>query len=248
MELQGAVSIVTGGNGGLGQRICRALAEAGSDVAVVYARSRDEAMEVAAALRDAGVRAGAFQCDVTRPDQIERMVSEVQQAFERIDVLVNDAAYNKMIPFSDLDGAYEEWDRMMDINLKGPMMCIRAVVPVMRRLGAGRVVNISSVAGMSPSGSSIPYGVAKAGLNHLTRCTAVGLAPEILVNCIAAGYMEGTRATANLDPEFRRAAREGAVLRRPVDKDDVAAQVVAFCRTDSVTGQTLVMDSGRLFH
>ena len=118
MELQGTVSIVTGGNGGLGRRICRALAEAGSDVAVVYARSRDQAEEVAAGLGDTGVRAGAFQCDVTRPDQIERMVSEVQQTFGRIDVLVNDAAYNKMIPFSDLDGAYEEWDRMMDINLK----------------------------------------------------------------------------------------------------------------------------------
>ena len=118
----------------------------------------------------------------------------------------------------------------------------------MQRQGGGRVVNISSVAGMAPSGSSIPYAVAKAGLNHLTRCMAVGLAPEILVNCIAAGFLEGTRATANLSLEFQEAARTGALLRRAADKDDVADQVVSFCRTDSVTGQTLVIDSGRLFH
>ena len=97
-------------------------AEAGSDVAVVYARSRDEAEEVARGLSDTGVRARAFQCDVTRPEQIERLASEVLETFGRIDVLVNDAAYNKMIPFGDLDGAYEEWDKMMSINLTGPML------------------------------------------------------------------------------------------------------------------------------
>ena len=248
MDLQGTVSIVTGGNGGLGQRICKALAGAGSDVAVVYARSRDDAEEVARGLHDTGVRAQAFQCDVTRPEQIERLASEVLDAFGRIDVLVNDAAYNKMIPFDDLDGAYEEWDKMMSINLTGPMLCIRAVVPAMKRQSGGRIVNISSVSGMAPAGSSIPYSVAKAGLIHLTRCMAVGLAPEILVNCIAAGFLEGTRATANLDPAFQEQGRTGSLLKRAADKDDVADQVVSFCRTDSVTGQTLVIDSGRFFH
>lgn len=248
MDLNGTASIVTGGNGGLGQRICRALADAGSDVAVVYSRSRDGAEEVASGLHDTGVRARAFQCDVTRPEQIERLASEVLDAFGRIDILVNDAAYNKMIPFDDLDGAYEEWDKMISINLTGPMLCIRAVVPAMKRQGGGRVVNISSVAGMTPSGSSIPYAVAKAGLNHLTRCMAVGLAPEILVNCIASGFLEGTKATGNLSVEFQEAARSGALLKRAADKDDIADQVVSFCRTDSVTGQTLVIDSGRFFH
>ena len=248
MDLQGTVSIVTGGNGGLGQRICHALAGAGSDVAVVYARSREEAEGVADRLRRTGSRAQAFQCDVTEPQQVERLAAQVLDEFGRIDVLVNDAAYNKMIPFDDLDGAYEEWDKMLSINLTGPMLCIRAVVPAMKRQGGGRIVNISSVAGMFPSGSSIPYSVAKAGLNHLTRCMAVGLAPGILVNCIAAGFLEGTRATANLDPAFQERARSGSLLRRAADKDDVADQVVSFCRTDSITGQTLVIDSGRFFH
>ena len=143
---------------------------------------------------------------------------------------------------------YEEWSHIIDVNLTGPMLCTKAVAPAMKRQGAGRIVNISSVAGLAPSGSSIPYAVSKAGLIHLTRCMAVGLAPDILVNCIAPGYLEGTRATANLDPAYRERARTGSLLRRAVDKDDIARQVVEFCRTDSITGQTLVMDSGRIFH
>ena len=248
MQIQGSVSIVTGGNGGLGQRICHALAQAGSNIAVVYSRSKNEAEKVATNLTDTGANAKAFQCDLTKPLQIESLASDVLDFFGRIDILVNDAAYNKMVPFDDLDGASKEWDKMMSVNLTGPMLCIKAVVPAMKTQGHGRIVNISSVAGMAPSGSSIPYAVSKAGLNHLTRCMAVGLAPEILVNGIAAGFLEGTRATANLDPEYREAARNGALLKRATEKDDVANQVVSFCRTNSITGQTLVVDSGRFFH
>ena len=109
-------------------------------------------------------------------------------------------------------------------------------------------MNIASIAGLSPSGSSIAYAVSKAGLIHLTRCMAVGLAPTILVNCIAPGYLEGTRATTNLDPAYQEQARMGALLRRAADKDDIAEQVVTFCRTDSITGQTLAIDAGRFFH
>ena len=249
MELSGAVAIVTGGNGGLGQRICHALAGAGTNVAVVYARSMGQAEGVARDLQDDGVRSEAIQCNVTAPDQVESLVSQVLERFGRVDILVNDAAYNKWIPFSDLEAlTYEEWSKIIDINLTGPMMCIKAVAGPMKRQGAGRIVNISSVAGLAPSGSSIPYAVSKAGLNHLTRCMAVGLAPEILVNCIAPGYLEGTRATSNLDPTYRERARDGTLLKRAADKDDIAEQVVAFCRTDSVTGQNLVIDSGRYFH
>ena len=249
MDLKGAVAIVTGGNGGLGRRICHALAGAGCDVAVVYAQSRDEAQAVAGELRDMSVRAEAFQCDVTQPQQVQNLASQVLETFGRVDILINDAAYNKWIPFDDLDAmTYEEWNKILDVNLTGPMLCIKAVAPAMKRQGAGRIVNISSGAGLSPSGSSIPYAVSKAGLNHLTRCMAVGLAPEVLVNCIAPGFLEGTRATSNLDPAYREQGKARSLLKRAADKDDVADQVVAFCRTDSITGQTLVIDSGRVFH
>ena len=249
MNLKDTVAIVTGGNGGLGQRICHALAEAGAHLAVVYARSRDEAQAVADQLRNTGVRAEAMQCDVTVPQQVDALVSGVLESFGRVDILVNDAAYNKWIPFNDLDAmSYEEWNKIINVNLTGPMLCIKAVAPAMKRQGAGRIVNISSGAGLAPAGSSIPYAVSKAGLNHLTRCMAVGLAPEILVNCVAPGYLEGTRATSNLEPGYGERAIMRTLLKRAVDKDDVAEQVVAFCRTDSITGQTLVIDSGRFFH
>jgi len=249
MQLRGTVAIVTGGNGGLGQRICHALARAGSNVAVVYAQSRESAQAVAAELKGAGVRAEAMACDVTSPSQVQDLVSRVLDTFGRLDILVNDAAYNKWIAFQDLDAlTYDEWQKILAVNLTGPMLCIKAVAPAMRKQGAGRIVNIASIAGLSPSGSSIPYAVSKAGLIHLTRCMAVGLAPAILVNCIAPGYLEGTRATANLNPAYQERAREGALLKRAADKDDVADQVVAMCQTDSITGQTLVIDAGRFFH
>jgi 3-oxoacyl-[acyl-carrier protein] reductase len=249
MELKGTVAVVTGGNGGLGQRICHALAKAGCDVAVVYARSRESAEALAAELRSGGVRAQAMQCELTDPAQVQQLAVRVLEAFGRIDILVNDAAYNKWIPFGDLDAlAFEEWQKILAVNLTGPMLMMKAVAPAMRRQGGGRIVNISSIAGLAPSGSSIPYAVSKAGLIHLTRCMAVGLAPHILVNCIAPGYLEGTRATANLAPEYMKRAVDSAILKRAADKDDVARQVVAMCETDSITGQTLAIDAGRFFH
>jgi 3-oxoacyl-[acyl-carrier protein] reductase len=249
MELKGTVAVVTGGNGGLGQRICHALAKAGCDVAVVYARSRESAEALAAELRSGGVRAQAMQCELTDPAQVQQLAVRVLEAFGRIDILVNDAAYNKWIPFGDLDAlAFEEWQKILAVNLTGPMLMMKAVAPAMRRQGGGRIVNISSIAGLAPSGSSIPYAVSKAGLIHLTRCMAVGLAPHILVNCIAPGYLEGTRATANLAPEYMKRAVDSAILKRVADKDDVARQVVAMCETDSITGQTLAIDAGRFFH
>lgn len=134
------------------------------------------------------------------------------------------------------------------MNLTGPFLCSKAVSAVMKRQGRGRIVNIGSIAGLHPIGSSIAYAVSKAALTHLTRCLAVALAPDVLVNCVAPGFMEGTRMSENLAPEYQQKARQGSLLQRAADKDDVAATVVEFCRTDSITGQTLVIDAGRVFH
>ena len=250
MELRGAVALVTGGNGGLGQRICEALAREGAHVAVVYAQSRDQAEEVARGLASRHqVNAAAFACDLTDAAAVTRLVGEVTARFGRLDILVNDAAYNLAIPFPDLDALTEEvWARIMDVNLAGPMRLTKAVAPVMKAGGAGRIVNIASVAGLGPTGSSIAYAVSKAGLIHLTRCMAVALAPEVLVNCVAPGLLEGTRATANLRPEQVANSATASLLKRPADKDDCAEMVVTMCRTGTMTGQTVVIDSGRVFH
>jgi 3-oxoacyl-[acyl-carrier protein] reductase len=250
MDLKGAVALVTGGNGGLGQRICHALAKEGAHIAVMYAKSSDQAEDVAGTLRTRfQVQAAAFACDITDQVAVGRLVEEVGKRFGRIDILVNDAAYNKSIPFSDLDGLSQEvWDTIMAVNLTGPMRLIKAVAPQMKAQGRGRIVNIASVAGLAPTGSSIAYAVSKAGLIHLTRCMAVALAPETLVNCVAPGLLEGTRATANLRPEQIERSAAGALLKKAADKDDCADMVVTMCRTETMTGQTTVIDAGRLFH
>jgi 3-oxoacyl-[acyl-carrier protein] reductase len=250
MELNGAVALVTGGNGGLGQRICHALATEGVHVAVMYAQSRDQADEVARELTSRHqINAAAFACDITDGAAVDNVVGEVTRRFGRLDILVNDAAYNKSIPFADLDNlTIEVWDRIIAVNLTGPMRLTKAVAPVMKAQGSGRIVNISSVAGLGPTGSSIAYAVSKAGLIHLTRCMAVALAPEVLVNCVAPGLLEGTRATANLRSEQIQNSAATSLLKRPADKDDCADMVVTMCRTDTMTGQTIAIDSGRYFH
>src|SRR6476469_5181315 len=189
MDLKGMVALVTGGNGGLGQRICHALAQEGAHVAVMYARSREQAEGVARELTSRyQVNARAFACDITDDAAVARLVGEVTQAFGSLDILVNDAAYNLSIPFGDLDSlSMEVWERIMATNLTGPMRLTKAAAPIMKAQGQGRIVNIASVAGLSPTGSSIAYAVSKAGLIHLTKCMAVALAPETLVNCVAPG-------------------------------------------------------------
>ena len=250
MELRGAVALVTGGNGGLGQRICHALAREGAHVAVMYAQSREQAEGVARTLATSyQINAAAFACDITDADAVAKLVGDVTARFGRLDILVNDAAYNKAIPFTDLDNLTQEvWDKIMAVNLTGPMRLIKTVAPVMKAQGRGRIVNIASVAGLGPTGSSIAYAVSKAGLIHLTRCMAVALAPETLVNCVAPGLLEGTRATANLLPEMVSRNAAASLLKKPADKDDCADMTVTMCRTETMTGQTVVINSGRTFH
>ena len=250
MNLNGAIALVTGGNGGLGQRICHALAGEGVHVAVMYANSCDQAESVACELTASyQINASAFACDITDGAAVQQLISEVTRRFGRLDILVNDAAYNKSIPFADLDELTPEvWEKIMAVNLTGPMRLIKAVAPIMKAQGRGRIVNISSVAGLAPVGSSIAYAVSKAGLIHLTKCMAVAMAPETLVNCVAPGLLEGTRATSNLRPEQIERAAAGSLLKKAADKDDCADMVLTMCRTETMTGQTIVIDSGRVFH
>ena len=153
MDLKGTVALVTGGNGGLGQRICHALAKEGAHIAVMYAKSRDQAESVASELTSRyQVNAHAFACDITDDAAVNRLVGEVTKAFGRLDILINDAAYNLSIPFGDLDSlSMEVWNRIMATNLTGPMRLTKAVAPVMKAQGQGRIVNIASVAGLSPA-------------------------------------------------------------------------------------------------
>ena len=250
MNLQGKVAIVTGGSGGLGKCICNALAKQGVTLAILYNNHYQDAKALSDELNDQGYDSSTYQCDVTNPKQVDQTVEKVIKDFKKVDILVNDAAYNIWIPFQDLNAlTYEQWNKIININLTGPMLFIKAVAAPMKLQGAGRIINIASVAGMAPVGSSIAYGVSKAGLIQLTKGMAVALAPDnILVNCVSPGYLEGTRMSDNLAEEYKDQARNGAVLKKAADKDDIAEQVVTFCKTDTTTGQRLVIDGGTLFH
>ncbi len=249
MEFKGAIAVVTGGSGGLGRRICHALARTGAKVVVVYGNRHTVAKEVRDELIAIGAEASIEQCDQTKPDQVEKLMNNVIKQYGRIDILVNDAAINKSFPFDDFANLpLDNWEEVMTANLTGPMLCSRAVAPIMQKQKCGRIVNVASLAGLIPNGSSIPYCISKAGLIHLTRCLAVALAPHVLVNCVAPGFIEGTKATNNLTPERIDMVKEQSILKRAVNKDDIADQVVTFCRSESTTGQVALIDAGRHFH
>jgi 3-oxoacyl-[acyl-carrier protein] reductase len=165
--------------------------------------------------------------------------------FSRLDILVNNAAWNVGIPISDLDALNADvWDRMLETDLRGPYLLARAFAPELRRHKAGRIVNIASLAGLVPGGSSIAYASSKAALIHLTHCLAVALAPDVTVNCIAPGLVEGTRMAGRVPEDMKQQRRSQAVLGRTGSAQDIAEQVVTFCRVESITGQVIVVDGG----
>jgi 3-oxoacyl-[acyl-carrier protein] reductase len=248
MDLSGRVAIVTGGSRGLGLQIAEALGEMGAKLAIT-ARKAAELDEAQAHLSALGHEVLTIPSDLGKPETPAQIVEAVMKKHGQIDILVNDAAFNKAIPFTDLDGLTTEiWDKIIAVNLTGPMHLTKAVAPIMQAQGQGRIVNISSVAGLGPQGSSIAYAVSKAGLIHLTKCMALALAPQVLVNCVAPGLLEGTRATANLRQEQITNSAVLSLLKKPADKEDCAEMVVTMCRTETMTGQTVVIDSGRVFH
>jgi len=249
MDLNDAVVLVVGGAGGLGGHICRAFAHEGARVAIADRQRLDLAASAGAELTSLGAPATlAVPVEITDLASIETMLRAVVDAWGRIDVLVNAAGVNKWVAFDNLEGMTPElWDSLLRANLTGPFLCARAVAPIMRRQGNGRIVNIVSTAGLRAGGSSVAYAVAKAGLAHLTRCLAVALGPEILVNGVSPGMMEGTYMSQTLTPEQIEAFRAQVPLKRTPDLDDIAAQVVAFARTDSTTGQNIAVDAGLTF-
>jgi NAD(P)-dependent dehydrogenase (short-subunit alcohol dehydrogenase family) len=192
-----------------------------------------------------GRRSLAVQLDQRDSRAIDTCIDSVVGELGRLDILVNNAAWNIGIPFRALDALTAEiWDRVLETNLRGPYLLARACAPHLRAHGSGRIVNIASVGGLSPASSSIAYSASKAGLIHLSRCLAVALAPDVTVNCIAPGLVEGTRMAQRLPEEIVQGARSQAVLGRTGSADDIAEQVVTFCRAQSVTGQVVVIDGG----
>lgn len=246
MDPKNKVALVTGGGTGLGKEISLKLAAAGACIAVNYSRSAEEANETATEIESEGTEAMTVKADVSLSSDVQRMVEEVVERFGGIDILVNNAGTTVFVPFDDLDGMTEgDWDNIMAVNLRGPFLCSKAVAPVMKDRGAGKIVNISSTGGIRPSGSCIAYSVSKSAENMLGRCLAIALAPQIQVNNVAPGLLD-TRWGRKWGDRATNDYKGRALLGRLPELDDVADAVMYLVKNDSVTAQTVIVDAGVL--
>lgn len=242
---QGKIALVTGGSGDIGSEIGCALGAAGFHVILTFADMPEIAGETVSRIMDSGGGAEAIFLDQRSPECIGACAAHVERQHGRLDVLVNNGAWNIDIPFGDLEAlTIEIWDRVLETNLRGPFLLTRSLATLLKASGSGHVVNISSIGGIAPTGSSLAYSVAKAGINHLTRGLALALAPDVAVNCIAPGLVENTRMANRVSPERREIGRRQAVLGRVGEKADIAAQVMTFVNSISMTGQLVAIDGG----
>ena len=239
------VALVTGASGDIGAAIAKTLGNNGWHVIGTYVGAADAAAATVASVIDTGGSAEAMQLDQRDPAAINAIIAAIGKNHGRLDVLVNNAAWNIGIPFrrlEDLDA--DIWDRVLETNLRAPFLLARAAADLLKAGDGGHIVNISSAGGISPGSSSIAYSSSKAGLNHLTRCLAVAMSPEVAVNCIAPGLVENTRMAQRLPENVAQGARQSAVLGRVGQADDIANQTLTFVQSRSITGQIMVIDGG----
>ena len=236
MRLESKTALVTGASRGIGRAIALALAGEGADVIVNYFRSEDEAQQVVSEIEKLGRRALAFRADVARKEAVEAMVSEALERFGRIDILVNNTGI--LLPFSFKDPDYENWQRMVDVNIKGILLCSQAIADSMKKQGAGRIINII----IQEANGGFGYTLTKAAGGVLTRALARQLAPEILVNAIAPGCID-SGWISDLSTEEQEALKEEILLKRWGEPEDVAKAAVFLASDDAdwITGTTLLV-------
>jgi len=251
MELSGRVALVTGGAGGIGGAVVRALANQGiGGVAINYRKSNQEAEALGAEIERSGVKALAIQADVQSDLEVRAMVARIGEEFGRLDIVVNNAGVTHWVKLSDLESLSDRiWDEIFDVNVKGAFRCARAAQKLLaaRR---GMIVNVSSVSGvLAPSTmSSLAYGTAKAALIYMTRGLAVAMAPEVRVNCVAPAFTDTPWMSQHFGADYQTViakASAGYPLQRIASPEDIAAAILGLITGgDFVTGQTLIVDGG----
>jgi ketoreductase RED2 len=234
------VALVTGSTSGIGAAVVRRLVERGMRVVINSVSSIDAGKAMVGELGD---RTHYVQGDIAKADDVARLVRETIEHFGRLDVLVNNAGTTVRIPHHDLEAATAEvFRRLYDVNVVGTWQLTVAAMPHLRATGAGCVVNVSSLAGLRPTGSSIPYATSKAALNHLTRLLANVVGPEVRVNAVAPGLID-TPWTAAWD-EVRAGVQAMAPMKRSGQPDDVASAVLGLIDSTYVTGEVWAVDGG----
>ena len=250
MEIAGKVAVVTGSSSGVGRATAELLAELGAAVVVNYNRGAQAADEIVEGIASRGGRAAAVQADVRSDADCRRLIDAAVDEFGALQILVNNAGMTHFIPHDDLEAVTDEvWDDIIGANLRGVFNCSRAAAPHMRAAGEGAIVNVSSVAGAGGGGSCIPYAASKAGVNVITKSLARVLGPEIRINTIAPGFIEGRWLRGGLGEATYEAGRqrlsETAPLRGVATPETCADAIVALIeRNVFVTGQTVTVDGG----
>jgi len=238
-EFSDQVALVTGSTSGIGEATAKRLVALGAKVMLNSSTSISEGESLASELEGASYH----QADISSEDECRELVDTTIETFGRLDILVNNAGFTSVIPHADLDGVTEEvFRRIIDVNIFGTWYLSRAAVPVLKENGSGNIVNISSIAGLRPVGSSIPYSISKAGVNQMTRLMANVLGPEIRVNAVAPGLVE-TPWTESWDT-LHAAVAARSPMKRSATAEDCAEAVLGILRNTYQTGDVVVVDGG----
>jgi 3-oxoacyl-[acyl-carrier protein] reductase len=250
MNILGKSALVTGSAVGVGRATAVRLAGKGASVVINYSRSEAEARAAVDLCRQAGGQAVAIQADVSQDSEARRLIEEAVKAFGGLDIVVNNAATTNFVAHSDLEGLTEAmWDRMFRTNVLGTFFCTRAAVPHMRRAGEGAVVNVTSMAGIQATGSSIAYCASKAAVINMTLSLARALAPDIRVNAVAPGPIDTRWLTEGLGQEgylkLEEHIKQSTPLGRISTPEEVAETIAWLIEgAANTTGEVIKIDSG----
>ena len=241
-------ALITGAATGIGRSAVLALARAGFDVALNYSSSEAAARETAAAAHKLGARTLLVRCDVSDEPGVRGMLQAVEKAFGRLDVLINNAGTTANWKPRDLETlSLEEWDRVFAVNVRGLFQVTRAAIPLLKK-SQGCVVNTASIVGLRPGPQPLPYAASKAAVVNLTKTLAWNLGPEIRVNAVAPGWMEGDWMKRMLKDKYEDLMGKRAKatpLKRVVTADDVAETMMTLVQANRfVTGEVIVIDGG----
>lgn len=251
MDIEGKAAIVTGAGTGVGRATALRLADGGCSVLVNYSRSQEAAEAVAAEAESRGVKALAFKADVAQDEQCRAMVREAERAFGQLDVLVNNAGTTKFINHANLEEVQaEDWANILNVNLVGPFQCSRAAADLLRAGDGGEIVMTSSVAGLIGTGSSIPYCASKAALNNLTVTLARVMGPEVRVNGVAPGFIDGEwlqQGFGDAYDSIKATMEARSPLGKVTTPEDIAAGILSIITgADLVTGHVLPVEGGMI--
>jgi len=244
IDLAGLKAVVTGGSRGIGRGIVLTLSECGADVAIIYAHNRKAAEEVKNEIESKGRKALALKCDISLEEDVSRTLEDIYNEFNRIDILINNAGINRDTLILRMTS--EDWDKVINTNLKGTFLMTKYATKYMMKNRFGRIVNISSIVGITGNVGQANYVSSKAGIIGLTKTTAAEFASRnITVNAIAPGFIE-TDMTKKLPERVKEQFLKRALRKRAGKPEDVA-NIVAFLVSplaSYITGDTIIIDGG----